>query len=178
MITRYAIIRRSWIVGAFAIAIAAVMAATTFAFDDTLGKKAGEFRDSMRQRLDTVEGRLKSLKASVWTESEQAEKAVRENLEGARRKLEAQKEHVEKTRANLKARAQEKLSETKEAVNEWKAKRETQILNARADRAEASAADAIDSAAFAIEEADEAILDAMLARHDADAAKATAPVTP
>ena len=41
-------------------------------------------------------------------------------------------------------------------------------LNARADRAEARAADAIDLAAAAICEAEEAILEAALARMDAD----------
>jgi hypothetical protein len=63
------------------------------------------------------------------------------------------------------------MKETKEAVSEWKAKRDARKLTARADHAEAYAADAIDFAAFAIDEADEAILDAIVARIDADAAQ-------
>jgi len=63
------------------------------------------------------------------------------------------------------------MAGTKEAVSDWKAKRETRKLNARADRAETYAADAIDYAMTSIDEAEEAILDAVVARVDADAAQ-------
>jgi hypothetical protein len=67
------------------------------------------------------------------------------------------------------------VSETKEAVKDWKAKRETKKLNSRADRAEEYAADSIDYAIAAIDQAEEAILDAVIARCDADdAAQPTA----
>jgi hypothetical protein len=49
------------------------------------------------------------------------------------------------------------------------AKRETRKLNARADRAETYAADAVDDAAARIDEAEEAILYAAVARLDAAA---------
>ncbi len=53
----------------------------------------------------------------------------------------------------------------------WQAKQETQKLKARADRAEAYAADAITYAVAAIDRAEEAILGAVVARMDADAVK-------
>jgi hypothetical protein len=59
-------------------------------------------------------------------------------------------------------------------VNAWKAKRETRQLKARADRAEAHAADAVDFALATIDEAEEAILDAVVARIDADKAEKSA----
>ena len=78
-------------------------------------------------------------------------------------------------RSNIKARAEEKMHETKEAVSEWKTKREIRKLNARADRDEAYAADATDFAVASIAEAELAVLDAVVARLDADAAQSPAP---
>ncbi len=130
---------------------------------------------NLRDRLDVAEGRLETLRTNIRALPAQGEKALREKLDGARRKLHAQKERVDQTRANLKARAQEKVNETKDAVSEWKAKRETRKLGARADRDEAYAADAIDFAVASIDEAELAILDAVVARIDADAAQASAP---
>ena len=64
-------------------------------------------------------------------------KLFAEKLDKAHQKLQTQREHVEQTGAKLKTRAEEKMSETKEAISEWKTKRETHKLNTRADRAEA-----------------------------------------
>jgi hypothetical protein len=66
--------------------------------------------------------------------------------------LQAQEERAEQARANLKAWPRQKVAETKEAVSEWKAKREAK-LQARADRAEAYSADAIAYALATIDEA-------------------------
>lgn len=173
MLARYPT-RRSWIVGAFV--IAAVMAATRFAVNDTATAteqataitKTEQLRDNLQKALDAAEAQLKPLRANVQALPGQAEKSLREKLDDARRQLEAQKGRVNRTRANLKARAEQKLTETKEAVSEWKAKREIRKLNARAERAEAYAADAIDFAAAAITQAEEAVLEAAVARIDAD----------
>jgi hypothetical protein len=135
-----------------------------------MSAKVDQFCDKLRDRLDAVEGRLESFKTNVQALPEQAEKALRDKLDEARNRLQARKERLEQTRANLKARAQQKMAETKEAVGEWKAKRETRKLTAREDRAEAEAADAIDYAVGCIDEAEEAILEAVVARIDADAA--------
>jgi len=49
MNTRQVTIAQGWFVGTFAIAIAAVLAAASFAVDDTASKKAAQFRDNMRK---------------------------------------------------------------------------------------------------------------------------------
>jgi hypothetical protein len=122
----------------------------------------------LQDRLDAVEGRLQSIKTHIRALHGQTEKALRDQLNAVRARVQTQKERVEQVRAELKARAQQKMEETKEAVNEWKAKRETRKLNTRADRAETYATDAIDDAAARIDEAEEAILYAAVARLDAD----------
>jgi hypothetical protein len=137
----------------------------------TMSERVDKFCDGLRDRLNAVEARVQSVKANVQALPGKAEKAVQDTVDEARAKVHAQKERVEKTRAGLKAWAQQKLAETREAIHEWKAKREAKKLTARADRAEAYAADAIALALASIDEAEEAVLDAVAARMDADAAK-------
>lgn len=134
-----------------------------------MSEKVDQFCDKLRDRLTAIEGRLKTVKSDIKTHSEEAGKAIRGKLDQARTRLHAEKEKVDKLRANLKVRAEQKIAETKEAVNEWKKKHEIHKLQARAERAEANAADAIAYALFSIDEAEEAILDAVVARMDADA---------
>jgi hypothetical protein len=96
---------------------------------------------------------------------------MRDKLEEARTRLEGQKERIEQTRAKFKARIHQMMTETDKAVNEWKAKGEARRLVARADWAEAHAVDAIALALAGIDEAEEAILQAVVARMDVDAAQ-------
>ena len=71
-----------------------------------MNAKVDQFCDKLRNRLDTVEGRLKAVKTNMKALPGQAEKALRDKLDEARTKIQAQKERIEQTRANLKARAQ------------------------------------------------------------------------
>src|SRR2546423_447981 len=116
-----------------------------------MSAKIDKFCNTLRDRLNTVDGRLTSIKENVQALPKQADKAVRDKLDQAQRKLRSQKDRIDQTRTNQKAHIQQKVAETKEAVNEWKAKRDTRKLTARADRAEAYAADAIEFAAFAMD---------------------------
>jgi tetrahydromethanopterin S-methyltransferase subunit G len=130
-----------------------------------------QFCDKLRDRLNAIEEGLESVKANMQTHSEAAEEAVRAKLNEAHTRLEAEREHVERTKASLRALALQKINESKEAVNEWKAKREVRKLQVRADKAETYAADAVAYALATIDEAEEAVLGAAVARMDAEAAK-------
>jgi chromosome segregation ATPase len=135
-----------------------------------MSARVDQFCDKLRDRLNAIEGRLTSLKTNIEAVPRRAEKAVRGKLDEAREKLRARKEHVEQTCATLKARAQDKATETDSAIRQWEATRETQELNPRADRAEAYAAAAMDHAAASIDEVEDAVLYAAVARLDADEA--------
>jgi uncharacterized protein (DUF342 family) len=130
-----------------------------------------KFCNDLKGRLNVIERRVETVKANIQAFSGQAEKVVRDKLEAARNRLQAEKERVDQVRKNFKAQAQQKVAETKDAVNEWKKKNETRMLNARADRAAAYAEDAVALAVAGIDEAEEAILDAVVTRMDADATK-------
>jgi hypothetical protein len=139
-----------------------------------MSTKVDQFCEGLRGRLNSMETRLKKTKMNVQTLAGQAEKAVREQLDETRRRVLAQKERVDRTWADLRARGDRKLAETKETINEWKTKHEIIRLQARAERADAYAADALTLAALLIDESEEAILDAVVARMDLDAAQTPA----
>jgi len=136
-----------------------------------MNAKVDQFWDNLRERLNRVEARLNKARTNIQALPGQAEKAVRERLSELRRKLLTQKDRVDKARANLEAHAQQKVTETIEAIDQWKASREARKLLARADRAEANAADALEFAEFVVGQAEEAVFEAVVARIDAKAAQ-------
>jgi hypothetical protein len=136
-----------------------------------MSAKVDQFCDSLRDRLNAIEARVGSVKENIEAFPEHAEKAFQSQLANARTKLKAEQQRIDLARAHLKAYAEQKAAETREAVSEWKANREVRKLNARADRAEEYAACALVVAAAGIDEAEEAILNAIVARMEADAAQ-------
>jgi hypothetical protein len=136
-----------------------------------MSTQVDQFCDKLRDRLDALDDRVQSAKARIRSLPEHGEEAVREKLEESRNDVQARKQRFAESVAKMQAGAQQKVAATKEEISRWKAQREVRKLNARADRAEDDAADAIDFAAAAIDEADAAILDAVVARLDANAAQ-------
>jgi hypothetical protein len=130
-----------------------------------------KFCDNLRDRLNSVEKRLQTAKRNVQSLTNEGERTVRQKCDEFHLKAQVEKDRIERLQGSLRSKAQQKLTETKELISDWKAKNETRKLNARADRAEAYAVDAIDYAVAAISEAEEAIVDAVVARMDADEAQ-------
>jgi hypothetical protein len=136
-----------------------------------MSAQVDEFCETLRDRLNAIEDRIKSAKTNVRTVTEKGERAIRQKADEIRGELESRKDSVEQFVANLQVQAQQKVAETTEEVGQWKAQRDARKLNARADRAEEYAVDAIDFSVAAIDEAEGAVLEAVLARLDADAAQ-------
>ena len=65
-----------------------------------MSTKVGQVRDELRNRLNTVEGRLQSFKTNIKSLSQQGERDLRAKLDAARTKHRAQKDRIEKARAN------------------------------------------------------------------------------
>jgi hypothetical protein len=139
--------------------------------EKVMSARVDKFCDGLRNRLNTIESRVESFKANVQALPTKVEKAVQEQIGEARAKLQAQKERIEKARADLKAWAEHKKAATQATIREWKAKGEAKRLSARADLAEGYAEAAAVVALASIDEAEEAMLEAALARMDADAAQ-------
>ncbi len=136
-----------------------------------MSEKVDKFCDGLRERLTAIEGRVQTVRTAVQGLPAKAEKALQAKLQEARTKMQSQKERVQNARADFESWVELKRTETKEAINEWKVKREARKLDARAERAEAYAEAAMFLALNSIDEAEAAVLDAVAARLDADEAK-------
>jgi hypothetical protein len=134
-----------------------------------MSAKVDKFCNDLRDRLNAIEARIESAKANVESLPGKAEKAVRDKFAQAQANVKAQKDRIEKTRAGLKAWADQKMAHTDATVRQWKAKHQARNLNARADEAEMYAQDAVTLALATIDEAEEAIFEAVTARMDAEA---------
>jgi len=133
-----------------------------------MSARVDQFCDQLRDHLKALEEQVDTLKSNLQKLPKQGEQILQKNLNEARSRIEGQKKKVEQAKAGLKARAEQKIGQAKEAITEWKAKRDVSKLNSRADRAEQYAADAVYIAVAALDEAEEAIFDAVMARMDAD----------
>jgi hypothetical protein len=96
----------------------------------------------------------------------QAEVQLR--LDEVRTTLETKKHEFDEYRTKLKTQFEEKESEVKANVEQWKTDRELKKLEHRADEAEEYAATVTFLAIAMVEEAEEATLSAIAARIDAE----------
>jgi hypothetical protein len=136
----------------------------------TMFSNEEQFHDTLRNRLEAIEGQLHTLKTNLQGLADQTGKALRGKLNEVQTRLQTWKEHAKQKQASLKAHARQSATQTEEVAHALMSQRETQKLTARADQAEAQAADAIDRAAASINEVEDAVLYAAVARLDADAA--------
>src|SRR6266700_3785629 len=115
-----------------------------------MGARIDQFSEDLRQKLTIADSGLDGLKAKIESKAGHVEQDVQSHLDRVHKR-------VEQGRAK---------------VAEWKAKRELNKLQGRADSAERYAAAASAVAVAALDEAEEASLEAWLARRDANSAQA------
>lgn len=131
------------------------------------------FCETLRAKLTNVETDMRSLKAKIESSAASAEQEVQKNLDATKKRIEQQRGKLEGAQADLKKWAQERKAVSDEMVAAWKDKLETARLQGRADKAERYAAAAAALAAAAVDEAEQAVLEAWLARRDAQTAQKT-----
>ncbi len=128
---------------------------------------AHEFCDSVHEKLEALQGRMDSLKLNIGTTWH----SLGEKLDEVRLKHGAAKPALAEARATLEKWVAEKNAEVKNSIDQWVENRETQKLAARAQHAEECAWLAIMIAQASIDDAERAILEAIAAKLDSDAAK-------
>jgi hypothetical protein len=138
--------------------------------EQPMSARVNQFCDNLRARLDSVEGRLKSVKTSIQALRVQSERSFGERIDLAGRQVQPKVERGDECWASPKAWALRNMVKLRAVFGEWRARQETRELNARADRAEAYAVGAIEYALDAIDEAEELIRGAVAAGIDADSA--------
>ena len=103
----------------------------------------------------------------------EAEADIRAKLEAAKAKVESKKQEVDAARVQIKELVEAKKGDIEAQVAQWKANREHDKLVKRAELAEVYAEACIVVALASAAEADEAVLQAVAARMDADGALRT-----
>ena len=130
-----------------------------------MGDKVSTFCDSVHEKLETLEGRMDSLKLNIGTTWH----SLQEKLDEVRHKGEASKPAVTEARTNLEQWVKEKKGEAKSTIDQWVENRETQKLATRAEKAEDCAGIAMRIAQASIDDAERMVLEAIAARRDAEA---------
>ena len=132
------------------------------------------FTRQLHDNLEMLEDRAKKLRASVQAFPQKTQAEIHLKLDEVKASLDGRKHEFDEYRAKLKTQLEEKESEVKSTVDEWKSSRQVKKLEHRAGRAEDYATTATFLAMAMIEEAEKATLEAMSARLDAASALETA----
>jgi hypothetical protein len=131
------------------------------------------FTKQLHDNLEAVESRAKSLKESIQSVPKKTQAEIQSKFDEAKTTLDAKKQEFDEYRAKFKTQFEEKESEVKSNIEEWKVSREVKKLEHRADKAEGYANTAIFLAMAMMEEAEAATLEAIAARRDAETAAGT-----
>ncbi len=128
------------------------------------------FTNQLHDNLEAVEDRAKSLNKSIKSATKKNQAEIQSKLDEAKASLAAKKQEFDEYRAKLQTQFEDKEAEVKSSVDEWKANREVKKLEHRAEKAEDYAATSVYVAMAMMEEAEEATLEAIRNRMDAEAA--------
>jgi hypothetical protein len=131
-----------------------------------------ELKQKLSQHIDAARAKLDALKADLAALHEEDMDSLRKKRAEIDKRLDEQKDKAKKLQADIASWKKEKVAHTQDAIGSWRKKREVQKLENRADRAEEYAIDLVMAAAYDFEEAEQALIDAVAARYDANAAAA------
>ena len=123
-----------------------------------------KFNVTMQAKMKEVETRLDNLKASTAKHADHADKAIRAHVATLEDSAHKAKESLENARIEMASW----VEDTKTTVADWRAKLDTNMLHARADRAERYADASLIVALAGVDEAEKAMHSANLARQEAD----------
>ena len=126
-----------------------------------------KFNKRIRHKLHEVEHRLEALKSATEMQVTHADKAVRTHVETLEEGANKAKQTLDQARIEMTAW----VDDAREVVADWKAKLDTAMLKARADRSERYAEATLVVALAGVDQAEKAMLSAGLARGEAEAAQ-------
>src|SRR4029453_8194048 len=141
------------------------MGAANESTTDTVKQKLSEQIDAAKTKLDAVKRELAGM-------HEEDLQALQEHREQIRQRVDQQRERARETQASIERWKQEKVAHTQDAIRSWRERREMEKLQSRAERAEAYAVDMVTVAANDFDEAEQAVLEAIAARYEAEQAAA------
>jgi len=142
--------------------------------ETTDNKTADSLKQKLSEHIDAAKTKLDAMKKDLMGMHEEDMQALQEHREEIRQRLDEQKERASKMKADIANWNKEKVAHTQEAIGSWRKQREIDKLLNRAERAEDYAVDMVTAAAYDFDEAEQAILEAVVARVDANQAATSA----
>ena len=133
-----------------------------------MSEQIDNFTNSLRDKLNDIDDRLSAVKMTIESASQESQAIIESKLKEVKAKLETKRQDFNTYRLELNKQAEKKQFETISKIDNWKTNRELEDLNRRADLAKEYAVRGVAVAMTAIEEAEEAILEAIAARLDAN----------
>ena len=131
-----------------------------------------ELKQKLSEQIDAARDRLHEMKNELQQLKDEDRESLRHMSDDIRNRLEQHTERARQMRADIANWQKEKVTHTREAIASWQQRREIRKLQNRAERAEEYALRAVTIAAFDFEEAEQAVVDAVAARLDAELAAA------
>jgi len=128
---------------------------------DDLKRKISEQIEAAKQKLDLLQREIAGMHEEDMT-------ALRERQTEMRERLDQHKSRAQQLQARITTWKNEKQEQTVDAIASWKRKLELEKLERHADRAADYALDMVTQAANDFEEAEQAVLEAIAARMEAD----------
>ena len=136
-------------------------------------KSTTKLKEKLQEQLDAAKQRLEDAKQEISSLHEADKESISKMSAAVQQRIEQQQKQVQALRTQVDSWIQEKKSQSKETIASWRQKREIKHLERRADRAEEYALNAVIVAMMDADDAEMAVLDALDARLDAEAAAAT-----
>jgi chromosome segregation ATPase len=132
-----------------------------------------DLKQKLSQHIDAARAKLDALKKDLSSMHDEDMEALQARREEIDKRIEEQQAKAQKLQADMDSWKKEKVAHTEDAISSWRKKRELKKLENRADRAEEYAMDLVITAAYDFEQAEQAVLDALAARFDADTASSS-----
>jgi regulator of replication initiation timing len=133
-----------------------------------------DLKQKLSRQIDTTREKLEALKKEIAGMHDEDMEALRQKQENLRQRLDEQRAKAEQLQSDIEKWRDEKVAHTQEAIGSWRQRRELKKLQHRAERAEDYALDMVTYTAFDFDEAEQAVLDAIAARFEADTALSAA----
>jgi hypothetical protein len=131
------------------------------------------FTKQLHDNLEMLEDRATKMKASMQAAPQKTQAEIELRLDEVKANLADKKHEFDEYRAKLKKQFEDRESEVKLTVDEWKSSRQVKKLEHRAEKAEDYATTATFLAIAMMEEAEKVTLEAISARLDATTAVET-----
>jgi|KBSMisStaDraftv2_1062788.scaffolds.fasta_scaffold290486_2 predicted RNase H-like nuclease (RuvC/YqgF family) len=133
-----------------------------------MGDTAETVTQKLSQHIDAAKEKLEGLKRDIVDMHKEDMETLRQRGSEMRARLDEQKSRAQELQAKLTNWRDEKRAHTLDAIASWQRQNEIEKLQKRADRAADYAADMVKVAADDFEEAEQAVLEAISARMEAD----------